>query len=110
MSDGVQIPYEVLNELNGSLKQIIVEFDQAGDRTGALEGAIGSPLGRNGLREQVDRFEGAWNDKRETLKQDVQELQKHVDEVGQAWVNWDTEASASLSVDQDESKNLPKGN
>lgn len=110
MSDGVLIPYEVLNELNGSLKQIIVEFDRAGDRSGALEAAIGSPYGRDGLRSAADSFEGAWNDKRETLKQDVEEIQKHVEEVGTAWTDWDTEASASLSVDEGETAALPERN
>jgi len=108
MSADVEIPYEVLNELNGSLKQIIVEFDRAGRRSGVLESAIGSPLGRGGLRKQADRFEGAWNDKRETLKQDLAELQQHVEDVGKGWKDWDTEAAANLSVDVDESKNLPR--
>ena len=108
MSADVEIPYEVLNELNGSLKQIIVEFDKAGSRTNSLESAIGRPLGRGALRDQVDRFEGAWNDKRETLKQDIAELQQHVEDVGKGWKDWDKEAALSLSVDQDEAKNLPR--
>lgn len=108
MSDGVQIPYEVLNELNGSLKQIMVEFKDAGARSGALESAIGNPLGRSGLRDQADRFESAWDDKRETLRQDMEEVQKRVEEVGKAWVGWDEEASKQLSVDPGESDNLPK--
>ena len=106
----VSIPYEVLNELNGSLKQIIVEFDRAGGRSNDLEQAIGSPYDRSGLRDQADRFEGAWNDKRETLKQDVEEIQKHVEEVGKSWADWDAEASRSLSVDQGETAALPKEN
>ena len=108
MSDGVQIPYEVLNELNGSLKQIMVEFQEAGARTSDLETAIGTPLGRSGLRDQADRFESAWNDKRETLRQDMEEVQKRVEEVGKAWVDWDEEAGKQLSVDPGESNNLPK--
>ncbi|MDF2574194.1 MAG: flagellar protein FlgN [Agromyces sp.] len=110
MSDGVLIPYEVLNELNGSLKQIIVEFEKAGSRSNDLEQAIATPYGRSSLRDEADRFEGDWDDKRETLKQDIEEIQKHVEEVGTAWSNWDTEASASLSVDRNETKNLPKEN
>ncbi|MFF2494612.1 hypothetical protein [Agromyces sp. NPDC058064] len=107
MSADVEIPYEVLNELNGSLKQIIVEFDRAGSRSNSLESDIGRPLGRGGLRAQVDKFEGAWNDKRETLKQDIAELQKHVEDVGQGWKDWDSEAAASLSLDH-ETDNHPK--
>ena len=108
MSDGVQIPYEVLNELNGSLKQIIVEFEQANSRSSALESAIGNPLGRNSLRDEAERFEGDWDDKRETLRQDVVDIQKHVEDIGKGWVEWDLEASKQLSVDEGESTNLPK--
>ncbi|MGV8882475.1 MAG: hypothetical protein ACOH19_09985 [Rhodoglobus sp.] len=108
MSDGVQVPYEVLNELNGSLKQIMVEFENAAKRSDTLEAAIGSPFGDSRLRTQADRFESAWNDKRETLRLDIEEVQKHVEEVGQGWIDWDTDASSSLSVDAGESTNLPK--
>ena len=108
MSADVEIPYEVLNELNGSLKQIIVEFDEARSRSDVLESAIGNPLGRNSLRDEANRFEDDWDDKRETLRQDVVDVQKHVEGVGKGWVDWDLEASAQLSVDAGESKNLPK--
>jgi hypothetical protein len=104
----VEIPYGVLNELNGSLKQIIVEFSEAGGRSNSLESAIGSPLGRDGLRSQVDRFEGAWDDKRDTLQEDVEAVQEQVEAVGKAWAEWDTEASKELSVDAGEAANLPK--
>ena len=99
MSDGVEIPYELLNELNGSLKRIAVEFDRAGARSGALESAIGTPCGRSGLRTAADRFESEWDDKRETLKQDVLAFQERVDAIGRAWRDWDREAGASLDVD-----------
>ena len=110
MSDDVEIPYEVLNELNGSLKRIVVEFENASDRSNSLEAAIGSPLGRGELRSAADRFEAAWNNKRDTLKESVQSIQEHVEAVGQAWKDWDAEASASLSAGQGESANLSKGN
>ncbi len=42
MSD-VKISYSVLNELNGSLKQILVELEDASKRASALEAAIGDP-------------------------------------------------------------------
>ena len=99
MSDGVEIPYELLNELNGSLKRIAVEFDEARSRSGNLESAIGSPCDRTGLRTAAERFESEWDDKRETLKQDVLAFQERVDAIGQAWRDWDREAGASLAVD-----------
>lgn len=108
MAHDVYIPFEVLNELNGSLKQIIVEFDSARRSSEALESAIGNPLGRNSLRNEAERFESEWDDKRETLKKDLEEVQKAVEEKGKAWSDWDQEASRQLSVDPGESSNLPK--
>ncbi|WP_353807406.1 hypothetical protein [Agromyces sp. SYSU T00194] len=107
MSD-VLISYSVLNELNGSLKQIIVELDDAAGRTGALEHAIGTPCGRNELRNAVDEFESGWDDRRRFLREDIATVQQHVEEVGRAWEDWDLEASSSLSVDADETSQLPR--
>jgi hypothetical protein len=108
MSKDVEIPYEVLNELNGSLKQIMVEFENAKNRSDALESAIGSPLGRNSLRSQANTFEDQWDDKRQTLAEDIADVQKHVQAVGEGWVNWDLEASQQLELDDNDSQNLPK--
>lgn len=110
MAGEVLIPYEVLNELNGSLKQIIVEFENATARSESLEAAIGSPQDRSNLRSQAQRFEEAWDDKRDTLKQNVESIQEQVEKVGKSWVDWDLEARKSLSVDADEAKNLPRKN
>ncbi len=107
MAADVEVPYSVLNELNGSLKQIIVEFEDATARSEHVEGAIGSPLGRDGLRDQARRFEEAWDDKRETLKQDLEKVQAQVEAVGQGWNNWDVDAAGKLSVDSGETANLP---
>ncbi len=98
-SDGVEIPYDELNRLSSSLKQIATEFQEAGSRSDQIIDAVGTPLGRSGLRSQVDRFEGRWDDKRETLRQKVEELVEHVDAVGTEWVAWDEQASIDLTLD-----------
>ena len=100
MGDDIKIPMELLGELNVSLKNIIDEFGDAGSRANALEGAIGSPFDKNELREEVDRFEGAWDDKRETLKGHLEEIQKHVEETGTAWSDFDLEAAKSMELDK----------
>jgi hypothetical protein len=97
----VLITYEILNELNGSLKQIIVEFEDATNLSEALEDAIGKPFDRDGLRNKARNFEERWDDRRNFLKQDLQEIQEHVEAVGSGWAEWDTEASKSLSVSDD---------
>lgn len=99
MGKDINIPMSLLSELNVSLKSIIIEFDDAKHLSNALEGAIGSPAGRDGLRDEVDRFEGAWNDKRETLKGHLEEIQKHVEETGTAWADFDLEAAKSFDLD-----------
>lgn len=108
MGNDVEIPYEVLNELSGSLKQIIVEFENAKNRSDALEAAIGNPLGRSSLRNQANSFEGQWDDKRQTLAEDVAGVLEHVEAVGKGWINWDLEASQQLELDNNESQDLPK--
>lgn len=96
--DGVEIPYDRLNELNGALKQIIVEFENAKDNSSALEEAIGRPHGESGLRDQADRFEGEWDDKRNQLKEDLLNIQEHVEAVVKNWSDWDSEASTELDL------------
>lgn len=107
MSD-VLISYEILNQLNGSLKQILVEFEEASHRSDVLEGAIAEPCGRNTLKHRASDFESGWDDRRSKLKEDLAKVQEHVEQVGEGWQNWDTEASKSLKVDSNAAANLPK--
>ncbi len=106
MSD-VVIDYVVLNELNGSLKQIIVEFNDASKRSGSLMDAIGKPAGRDNLRNAAHNFESGWDDRRAKLLEDIEKVQQHVEKVGSGWAKWDTEAAQSLSVDKDAASKLP---
>jgi len=106
MSD-VVISFSQLNELNGSLKQIIVELDEAGQRSDRLEDAVQSPCGRSDLRNAVSEFESGWNDRRKALKSDIETVQQHVEEIGAAWSEWDLEAAQSLSVDRGDAPIVP---
>lgn len=99
MSDGVDIPLSSMEELNAALKDIIVEFEDAGKATGALVEDIGRPFGRNGLRDAADEFEGAWDDKRETLKGHLQELQEQVEGVKTGWEQFDEDLAKELEQD-----------
>ncbi|MGA7147637.1 MAG: hypothetical protein WBX17_04005 [Microbacterium sp.] len=96
MGRDINIPMSDLEELNTSLKNIIDEFEKAGGRSGELEAAIGRPHGESALRDEVDRFESAWNDKRDTLKDDLKSVQESVHGVAQAWTDFDSEAATSL--------------
>lgn len=98
MGDGVEIPLTSMQELDQALKDIVVEFDEAGGRTGRLVEAIGRPMGRSGLRDAADEFEGAWNDKRETLKGHLVELQQRVEAVKDGWASLDRDLAAQLET------------
>ncbi|QTX05505.1 hypothetical protein [Agromyces archimandritae] len=96
MSDGVEIPLASMEELNTAIKQIVVEFEDAGKRTDALVDAIGRPFGRGELRDAADEFEGAWDDKRDTLKGHLVELQEQVEGVKDAWKDFDVQLAAEI--------------
>jgi hypothetical protein len=99
VGDGVSIPLSSMEELDRALKDIVVEFDEAGGRTGRLVQAIGRPFGRSGLRDAADEFEGAWDDKRETLKGHLVELQKQVEGVRDGWESLDRDLATHLETE-----------
>lgn len=96
MSDGVDIPLESMSQLNQALKDIVVEFDEAGSHTRGLLEAIGRPFGRGELRDEADDFEGAWDDKRETLKGHLVKLQEQVEGVRKGWADFDRDLAAEM--------------
>ncbi len=88
----VLIPFERMEELSTALGQIITEFKDAGSRTGELEGDIGTPLpGWTALKDRASDFESEWDDKRDTLREKLEEMKKRVDENKAAWKDLDTE-------------------
>ncbi|MGR0221149.1 hypothetical protein [Agromyces sp. ZXT2-6] len=97
MSDEVLIPLASMGELDQALKDIVIEFEDAGSRTDSLLEAIGRPFGRTGLRDAADEFEGAWDDKRETLKGHLVELQEFVVAVKDSWEELDLELQSNLA-------------
>ena len=54
----VYVKVDHLNRLNGSLKQILVEFADAAKRTDVLQDMIGRPDGRSSLRDRHPRVRG----------------------------------------------------
>lgn len=96
--DDVGIPFESMKELETAVRDAISEFDSARNNSDALQQAIGTPFGRTELRSEVDRFEGAWDDKRETLKRKLEELLERVAGTASAWEELDAELSAAVDV------------
>lgn len=104
MGKDINIPMSDLERMNTSLANIIDEFDNAGSRSNNLEGWIGSPHGHGELRHEVDRFEGDWDDKRETLKGHLDNLKQHVEKLVKGWTDFDLKAAENL----DRSVNEPQ--
>ncbi|REJ07204.1 hypothetical protein DY023_04195 [Microbacterium bovistercoris] len=98
MADGVEIPLESMQALSEALGDIMSEFDEkgAGARTGKLLDAIDRPLGDSRLARAADEFESAWDDKRETLRLDLEEMKKRIDDARDGWREADLELARSM--------------
>ena len=103
----VFIRVDHLNRLNGSLKQIIVEFEDAAQRTNALQDMIDRPDGRSELRDKTHDFEGGWDDRRNALIQKLTAIQGAVESTCAGWQEFDAEAAQQLRVSETTGDYLP---
>ncbi|MET8522390.1 flagellar protein FlgN [Nocardioides sp. NPDC004968] len=92
----VSIKIAELDTVATSLSKIVEEFEQASSRADKLEDAIGDPFGRNDLREAAEDFEDRWNNKRDELKDALQDVQEHVKGVVDGFQNWDSETALAF--------------
>lgn len=106
MSD-VYVKVDHLNRLNGSLKQILVEFQDAAKNTAKLQDLIGKPDGRSGLHDRTHEFEGGWDDRRNALMEKLQNVQKAVQETCEGWEGFDEELARSLALESNAGDTLP---
>lgn len=93
----VVVHYDDLTTLNNSLKDIITEFQQAGDRESDLQSAIGKPFGKSDLSDKAHEFEDGWHLHRKKLLADMQKVQQHVQGVLDGFQNWDTKTGNSIA-------------
>ncbi|MBD3942062.1 hypothetical protein IF188_10175 [Microbacterium sp. NEAU-LLC] len=103
----VYVKVDHLNRLNGSLKQIIVEFEDAAKNTDLLQSLIGHPDGRDGLYKRTHDFEGGWNDRRKQLLEKLTNIQASVEATCKGWEDFDLELSRDLAVQESDPANLP---
>lgn len=106
MSD-VYVKVDHLNRLNGSLKQIIVEFEDAGKNTDRLQDLIARPDGRSGLRDKTHDFEGGWDDRRNALIEKLKAVQAAVESTCTGWQDFDLELSRNLALEESAGDTLP---
>ena len=92
----VSIKIAELDTVATSLSKIVEEFEKASSRADNLEDAIGDPFGRNDLREAAEDFEDRWNNKRDELKDALQDIQEHVKGVVDGFQNWDSETALAF--------------
>ena len=95
--EDIYISLSDLRTVDNQLQSIIDEFKNAVDRSEALEGSIGDPFGRGELREKAEDFEERWDNKREQLREGLEEVRKHVDGVVKAVEKWDRATAIELS-------------
>jgi hypothetical protein len=103
----VYVKVEHLNKLNGSLKQILVEFNDAAGRTDDLQDAIGRPDGRSGLRDRTHEFEGGWDDRRNALIEKLTAIQASVESTCKGWQDFDEQAAKDLALTENAGDTLP---
>lgn len=103
----VYVKVDHLNRLNGSLKQIIVEFEDAEENTDRLQDLIGRPDGRSGLRDKTHDFEGGWDDRRKALIEKIKAIQAAVESTCKGWQEFDLELSRSLALEESAGDTLP---
>lgn len=89
---GVKVNYDDLGGLSTQLKSIVDEFEHAGGRRRDLEDAVDRPYGLSDLKDAAHDFESRWDDRRKRLMDSCKGLAKHVDDVIQAFQDFDEEA------------------
>lgn len=89
----VKIKIETLDRIVSQLDAIVTEFENATSNSEALEAAIANPYDRSELREKAQDFEERWDDKRDELKESLDDLKKHVKGVVDGFENWDSETA-----------------
>jgi len=88
---------ERLTTAQEGLRASIEAFTEASSFTDQLEQAIGRPDDRGALRDKTHDFEGAWNDKRDALAENLQNIADQLTSIIDGWTEWDCETAADLN-------------
>jgi hypothetical protein len=92
----VYLNMQAIDEVLAGLTTSIAEFDEASEVARGLQDAVGRPDDRGRLRSKVDDFESDWNNTRNELKDNLDEIRGHLQDIVDGWRNWDAEAAAAL--------------
>lgn len=92
----IMLDLERLREARVGLRASIEAFDEAASSTDDIERAIGRPDDRGALRDKAHDFEGAWNDKRDALAENLQNIEEQLTSIIDGWAEWDAQTAADL--------------
>ncbi|MGX1703111.1 hypothetical protein [Microbacterium sp. NPDC055357] len=107
----IYLNMQELDEVVANLDASIAEFDEATTVSGGIQEAIGRPDGRGSLRGRAADFENDWNNTRDDLKENLDQIRKHLQDVIDGWRNWDAEAAAAMQsngADNDPALHQPR--
>ncbi|WP_072314591.1 hypothetical protein [Agrococcus sp. Marseille-P2731] len=96
----VKVDYSKLSTLSRRLRDIIDEFDEASARREDLEAAVDRPDGHATLQDRVREFESQWDDRRNQLKDGLENVLERTDKTLEAWQTGDEELAASVESEE----------
>jgi len=91
----VVIKYTELSTLIFQLDSMIQEFN-SGSKGAELRDAIGEPFGRNELTDAAEESEDRWNDKRESLVEDLTSIRDLAQSIYDDYKQFEDDAAAQF--------------
>jgi hypothetical protein len=91
----VVIKYVELNLLVFQLNSMIEELS-TGSKGAALRDAIGEPFGRSELTDAAEESEDRWNDKRESLVEDLTSIRDLAQQIYDDYQKFEDDAAAQF--------------
>lgn len=92
----IMLDLERLQAARAGLRASIEAFDAASSFTNGIEKSIGRPDDRGALKDRVHDFEGKWNDKRDALAENLQNIEEQLGSIIDGWAEWDAQTAADL--------------
>lgn len=92
----IMLDLDRLTEAQAGLRASIEAFSEAASFTDDIEQAIGRPDDRGALRDKAHDFEGKWNDKRDALAENLQNIEEQLTSIIDGWDEWDAQTAADL--------------
>lgn len=96
----VVIDYYELTTLISDLNSMVEELD-SGSKGAALRDAIGQPFGRNELTDAAEESEDRWDDKRESLVEDLKSIRDLAQDIYDGYQQFEDDAAAQFAAGAD---------